>query len=194
MHWCGGTVGPLDGLIRPLMDFGRIMVRPQIHRRTTSSQARGVERCVGPCKLPTTRTEVVEENLSVAPEELSWAYAGLNHRGFLHTLQVDSIDVVPNLIRVLGDDRLAGISAQVIEQLQAVPLTSVADAWASYKPWQRSGWAHRWQLCAIRTSPAMRCIVSKAAPTSRAGRSSLPCLQYSAAGARPRLPRGAAGA
>ncbi len=76
-------------------------------------------RCLGVCELPEATAGLVAEALAVPYEELSWAYAGLNHRGFVYDLSVDGHDALDDLVRVA--DEVGGIDAERIAVLGAVP-------------------------------------------------------------------------
>jgi 6-phospho-beta-glucosidase len=82
----------------------------------------GVGRCVGLCELPETTAGAVARLLGIEPAQLQWDYAGLNHRGFLHHLEVDGRPALPRLLEVLAKRSLPGVTVRDVELLQAVPL------------------------------------------------------------------------
>ncbi len=88
----------------------------------TARIARAGLRCIGLCELPCVTRDEVARVLEVSPTALDWQYAGLNHRGFLYELRHGGADRLAELVARLGDDRLLGISAATIEELEAVPL------------------------------------------------------------------------
>ncbi|WP_164712407.1 6-phospho-beta-glucosidase [Methylobacterium currus] len=81
----------------------------------------GVSRCMGLCELPRVTLEAAAAVLGEDPERACWAYAGLNHRGFIVRLEWDGVDRVPDLARRLGAETLNGIRADEIAALQAIP-------------------------------------------------------------------------
>ena len=81
----------------------------------------GVANCIGICELPGVTAGAIAAELNVPIERLSWSYSGLNHRGFLHSLEVNGRDVLPDLLKSLGDRSLFGVPASTIEELDAVP-------------------------------------------------------------------------
>ncbi|HEU4561559.1 MAG TPA: hypothetical protein VFS20_27285 [Longimicrobium sp.] len=82
----------------------------------------GIRRCIGVCELPEATLAGAAAVLDVAPAELEWRYAGLNHRGFLYDLRHRGGDVLDALVARLGSRTLGGIPAAVIARLRAVPL------------------------------------------------------------------------
>lgn len=81
----------------------------------------GVRNVLGACELPLVTARQIAERLGIGPDRLEWSYTGLNHRGFLHHLRVDGCDVFAPLAARLGAGELAGISANTIAELGAVP-------------------------------------------------------------------------
>lgn len=89
---------------------------------TTARMIRaGVTRCIGLCELPRVTLEAAAAVLGEDPARACWAYAGLNHRGFIVRLEWDGVDRIPDLVRRLGADTLNGIRADEIAALHAVP-------------------------------------------------------------------------
>jgi 6-phospho-beta-glucosidase len=89
---------------------------------TTARMIRaGVSGCLGLCELPRVTLEAAAAVLGEDPARARWAYAGLNHRGFLVRLEWDGVDRIPDLVRRLGDRTLNGIRADEIAALKAIP-------------------------------------------------------------------------
>lgn len=78
-------------------------------------------RCIGICELPTVTQYQIATVLELPHEQLNWAYSGLNHRGFLHDINFNGQTVLPQLLSLLSGQDLMGITATIIEELDAVP-------------------------------------------------------------------------
>lgn len=81
----------------------------------------GVSRCMGLCELPRVTLEAAAAVLGEDPGRAHWAYAGLNHRGFIVRLEWDGVDRIPDLVNRLGAGTLNGIRADEIAALRGVP-------------------------------------------------------------------------
>ena len=79
-------------------------------------------RAFGVCELPAVTVQLAASILDVPFASLEWRYHGLNHRGFVHDLRRGGVDVLPDLLARLGDRTINGISRDVIEELDAIPL------------------------------------------------------------------------
>jgi 6-phospho-beta-glucosidase len=79
-------------------------------------------RVVGLCELPGVTLVSACDVLGVPTDECEWAYAGLNHRGFIHQLTHAGSDQLAALPERLGEQTIGGITAQEIADLGAVPL------------------------------------------------------------------------
>lgn len=82
----------------------------------------GVRRCIGLCELPWTTVCLACELLGLPPRQVHWRYAGLNHRGFIGELRCAGQNRLGDLIGILGERTLEGITAAEIRQLGALPL------------------------------------------------------------------------
>jgi 6-phospho-beta-glucosidase len=82
----------------------------------------GVRRVVGLCELPHTTLAVACHLLRVPEREVTWAYAGLNHRGFIYRLDHGRRNLLAELPERLGGALLGGIGADAIRDLSALPL------------------------------------------------------------------------
>jgi 6-phospho-beta-glucosidase len=82
----------------------------------------GVRRVVGLCELPHTTLSLACQLLRVSEREVSWAYAGLNHRGFIYLLDHGHRNLLTELPERLGRATLGGIGADTIRDLGALPL------------------------------------------------------------------------
>lgn len=98
---------------------------------TASLVEEGVARCVGLCELPLVTAREAAAALGIPFVEIDWAYAGLNHRGFIFELKHEGRDVIPDLAErlraaqaqpgVLGTREIGGVGAESIARLHAVP-------------------------------------------------------------------------
>ena len=86
----------------------------------------GVRHVVGLCELPLVTAVEACDILGIALDEVDWAYAGLNHRGFIHRLLLDGRDLLEELPHRLGTRTLGGISASEIASLGAIPMKHFA--------------------------------------------------------------------
>ena len=86
---------------------------------TTSLLARAGLRTIGLCELPEVTVQAASQ-LVGAP--LSWAYTGLNHRGFLHHLAAPGVDVLARLGERLTDRSRLGVLGVEVTELEALPL------------------------------------------------------------------------
>ena len=82
----------------------------------------GVEQCIGLCELPWVTVQEAAQILELPSAEVEWHYSGLNHRGFIHELRYQGIDLLKSLSRRLGERTISGITAAQIAQLNAIPL------------------------------------------------------------------------
>lgn len=82
----------------------------------------GVRTCIGLCELPWTTLCLACEFLGLPPRQVHWRYAGLNHRGFICELNHAGQDRLGELIDILGEGTIEGITAAEIRQLGALPL------------------------------------------------------------------------
>lgn len=81
----------------------------------------GVSRCIGLCELPLVTATQAAMAVSLPPDEVKWAYAGLNHRGFVARFDYGEDDWLPKLVDRLGANCLGGVPAETIAQLHAIP-------------------------------------------------------------------------
>ena len=89
---------------------------------TTAMIQFGAKKCIGLCELPLFTKNAAAQLFEIPPQEMSWSYAGLNHRGFIHRLEHNSQDYLAKLPQRLGEQDFHGISPAEIQQLQAIPL------------------------------------------------------------------------
>ncbi|MFH1466110.1 MAG: 6-phospho-beta-glucosidase [Pseudomonadota bacterium] len=88
---------------------------------TARMAARGVRRCLGICELPRVTVAQAAERLGVEPREVTWAYGGLNHRGFVVSMRHGARDLLAELPAALADAALAGIDGDTVRRLGALP-------------------------------------------------------------------------
>ena len=86
----------------------------------------GVRHVIGLCELPLVTAVEACDILGIAPDQVDWAYAGLNHRGFIHRLLLDGRDLLEELPHRLGTRTLGGIRASEIASLGAIPMKHFA--------------------------------------------------------------------
>lgn len=79
-------------------------------------------RVVGLCELPTVTAQALARLADMPSEELGWSYAGFNHRGFLYDLAAHGENLLPLVLERLNGRDFCGIPAEVIADLEAVPL------------------------------------------------------------------------
>lgn len=79
------------------------------------------EKCIGLCELPLQTVMLTCNELGVSLENASWAYTGLNHRGFVYHLRNSDVDLVGRLARLSDDITIGNIPIKVIRELGAVP-------------------------------------------------------------------------
>ena len=82
----------------------------------------GVQKCVGLCELPMETQQTALRFFDDALEDVSWTYAGLNHRGFIDTLQTGQRNLLDELPDRMGEQTIGGIRASEIHTLNAIPL------------------------------------------------------------------------
>lgn len=129
----------------------------------------GVPDPIGVCELPATTAQAAAAVIGVERERLGWAYSGLNHRGFLHSLRVDGIDVLGNIAaRAGGDATFGGLDGTALMRLGGLP-TKYFCAFAGRGSVSAPGRAERLMglRSAILTELAHDCTVT---PPSLAGR------------------------
>lgn len=90
---------------------------------TSVMQQYGVKNCFGLCELPQVTMESAISQFGLTPERVAWTYTGLNHRGFIDTLQCGADDLIAQLPEQLGDrGDIGGIVGAEIAELKAIPL------------------------------------------------------------------------
>ena len=77
---------------------------------------------VGLCELPEATVAEACAVLGVAAGDVDWAYAGLNHRGFVLRIEHRGRDLLAELPGRLGGGDLGGITGPEIARLGALPL------------------------------------------------------------------------
>ena len=87
----------------------------------------GVRHCVGLCELPLVTSLQAGRILDIDPAEqpqLQWTYTGLNHRGFIDTLEFEGRSVLGELVETLRSNSqfIGGVDAEVVADLHAIPL------------------------------------------------------------------------
>jgi 6-phospho-beta-glucosidase len=82
----------------------------------------GVARCIGLCELPLITLREACAFLSLEPEQVEWSYYGLNHRGFVYDLSHEGADCLPLLVERMGYQKLGGVAAEQIAEIDAIPL------------------------------------------------------------------------
>jgi 6-phospho-beta-glucosidase len=86
----------------------------------------GVQRIAGLCELPLVTAQEVSRILGVPLAEVEWAYAGLNHRGFIHRFEHRGRDLIAELPDRLGDRSIGGVTAAEIASVGAIPMKHFA--------------------------------------------------------------------
>jgi 6-phospho-beta-glucosidase len=91
---------------------------------TTAMFAAAGLRVIGLCELPEVTVETAS---SAVGAPLSWSYTGLNHRGFVHHLELadrpgSGAEVLRRLAARLTDRELLGVLGSEVEALNALPL------------------------------------------------------------------------
>ena len=81
----------------------------------------GITRCIGMCELPRVTALKSANLLDLELDQITWSYAGLNHRGFIVNLESNGKDRITDVARNLGDATLDGIRAEDIISLDAIP-------------------------------------------------------------------------
>lgn len=89
---------------------------------TLLNQLYGLSRCLGVCELPVHTAERIAGQLGIPFDALAWSYSGLNHRGFLHHLEMAGRNVLPDLVATLPESGFGGIPGYWLRDLNAVPL------------------------------------------------------------------------
>jgi 6-phospho-beta-glucosidase len=87
---------------------------------TSLARSAGVLNPIGICELPTTTAAGLATLIGVTASELSWDYAGLNHRGFLYNLEVHGEDVLPLLLQ-RADRDFGGLDVSEVAALGGIP-------------------------------------------------------------------------
>jgi 6-phospho-beta-glucosidase len=82
----------------------------------------GLGKVIGLCELPQFTLQQACTALNLSPDAVTWDYAGLNHRGFIHVLEHAGRNVLDDLPAALGDRKIGGIVAEDIAELGALPL------------------------------------------------------------------------
>ena len=82
----------------------------------------GLRKVVGLCELPRFTLEQACAALDLPSGDVTWDYAGLNHRGFIHVLEASDRNLLDDLPAALGDRNIGGIGANDIAELGALPL------------------------------------------------------------------------
>lgn len=78
--------------------------------------------CVGLCELPYATVLETCRVLGMSPADVAWRYAGLNHRGFIFSLQHRGEELLPRLPELLQGETIFGVTADDIRQVGALPL------------------------------------------------------------------------
>lgn len=87
---------------------------------TTAAMARHLPRCIGLCELPGRTAALAAAARGVAIVDTEWAYGGLNHRGFVHSLRAGGRDLVAEVAG--GGEAIGGVAPARIAALGAIPL------------------------------------------------------------------------
>lgn len=97
------------------------------------------QKTVGLCELPLSTVQEACRVLGMAPSDVTWAYVGLNHRGFVTSLQHRREELLPRLAELLGEQTVHGIGAGEIRQTGALPLKYFRLMTAASAPAGRAG-------------------------------------------------------
>ena len=81
----------------------------------------GVENCIGLCELPRVTVRQAAAVLGENTDLAQWAYAGLNHRGFVVGLSWNGRDRTMDLANKLGKKTMGGVSGDDIMSLKVIP-------------------------------------------------------------------------
>ena len=79
-------------------------------------------RCVGLCELPLATVIETCRVLRMSLADVAWKYAGLNHRGFVFSLEHRGEDLLPRLAEMLAGRTIFGVTAAEIRRVGALPL------------------------------------------------------------------------
>ena len=82
---------------------------------------RGLLRCVGLCELPQVTAIEAAKVLALRFDDLTFAYAGFNHRGFIVELNGEGKNWIGTLIQQLGEATIGGVGAADMAPLAALP-------------------------------------------------------------------------
>lgn len=131
------TLGPggLQAALRAAPDVAAFAER--VHRRspdalvlnlanplsvTTALLARTGVPVLGLCELPIVTVRRAASLLGLRLDDVTWAYVGLNHRGFVHVLRAGADDLLPALAKRLPDRSALGVLGTEVAALGALPL------------------------------------------------------------------------
>ena len=81
----------------------------------------GVSQCLGLCELPLYTAAQASRVINPNAKNVRWAYAGLNHRGFITELTVDGVNAIEVMAAENTDFNFNGFSAGIINSLRAIP-------------------------------------------------------------------------
>jgi len=79
-------------------------------------------KCLGLCELPWFTVYEACQLLGVPLEEVTWNYAGLNHRGFVYGLQHQGTDLIAKLAALPSDQMVGKIPPATVGEVGALPL------------------------------------------------------------------------
>jgi 6-phospho-beta-glucosidase len=79
-------------------------------------------KCLGLCELPWFTVNEACELLGVPVDEVTWAYAGLNHRGFVYDLEHRETDLIAKLAQQPSDRMVGKIPPRCVADVGALPL------------------------------------------------------------------------
>lgn len=88
----------------------------------TALLAEAVPRAVGLCELPVCTVAEAAAHFGLSVDEVEWAYAGLNHRGFVVALRHGERDLLAELPARLAGGTIGGVGGNEIAALGALPL------------------------------------------------------------------------
>jgi 6-phospho-beta-glucosidase len=89
---------------------------------TLLSAQYGLRKCLGVCELPVQTATMIAAALGKNIEDLTWAYTGLNHRGFIHDIRLGQLDAFTAFLATLPEAGVAGVSRNQLAALKAIPL------------------------------------------------------------------------
>ena len=82
----------------------------------------GIKNCIGVCELPVKTINHIAQVMELPINEVEWTYQGLNHRGFITSVNYHSHDYTKDYLNKYAHIDFANIPFNLLSNLEAIPM------------------------------------------------------------------------